>query len=250
VKLVVLAAGYATRLYPLTLDRPKALLPVGGRPMLEHLLDRLGGTPELDGLYLVTNAKFADRFQAWADGYSGPWPVTIVDDGTTDDETRLGAIGDLELVLRREAVDDDVIVVAGDNLFSEPLEEFGRFGLDRAAPVLAVYDVGSLDEIRKYNAIELDAEGRITFFEEKPEQPTSTLTGIALYFYPRAALPLVRRYVEEGNNPDQPGRLVQWLYPQTPVYTWLVPGIWYDIGSRETLEEADRVFSDTLPAQS
>jgi len=250
VKLVVLAAGYATRLYPLTLDRPKALLPVGGKPMLEHVLDRLAGTPELDGLYLVTNAKFAEHFRAWADAYSGPWPATIVDDGTTDDATRLGAIGDLDLVLRREVIDDDVIVVAGDNLFSEPLEDFGRSGLDRAAPVLAVYDVGSLDEIRKYNAIELDGEGRITFFEEKPERPTSTLTGIALYFYPRSALPLVRRYVEEGNNADQPGRLVQWLYPQMPVYTWLVPGIWYDIGSRETLEEADRVFSGTLPAQS
>ena len=94
------------------------------------------------------------------------------------------------------------------------------------------------------------ADGRIVFFEEKPEQPRSTLTGIALYFYPGSTLPLVQRYLAEGNNPDQPGRLVQWLYPQAPVYTWLVPGIWYDIGSRETLEEADRVFSGTLPPQS
>src|SRR5206468_372886 len=96
------------------------------------------------------------------------------------------------------------------------------------APVLAVYDVGDLEQIREYNAIEVDRDGRITFFEEKPADPQSTLTGIALYFYPRLMLSLILQYVAEGNNPDQPGRLVQWLYPRTPVYTWQVPGLWFD----------------------
>lgn len=132
--------------------------------------------------------------------------------------------------------------MAGDNLFSEALDGFGRFCREKNAPVLAVYDVGSLEDIKKYNAITFDGAGRITFFEEKPKQPTSTVTGIALYYYPRTTLPLIRQYITEGNNPDQPGRLVQWLYPHTPVYVWPVPGIWYDIGSKETLEEADRVF--------
>jgi glucose-1-phosphate thymidylyltransferase len=109
--------------------------------------------------------------------------------------------------------------------------------------VLGVYDVGDLDAIRRYNAIELDGDDRLTFFEEKPEQPRSTLTGIALYFYPRRSLGLVGEYLESGNNPDQPGRLVQWLYPRTPVYAWRVPGRWYDIGSAETLAEADAAFS-------
>jgi glucose-1-phosphate thymidylyltransferase len=131
-------------------------------------------------------------------------------------------------------------VIAGDNLFSEPLEGFPP---RRDAPVLGVYDVGDLEAIRKYNAIEIDAEERIVFFEEKPERPRSTLTGIALYFYPAATLPLVGRFLAEGNNPDQPGRLVQWLYPRLPFYTWRVPGRWYDIGSRETLAEADEAFS-------
>jgi glucose-1-phosphate thymidylyltransferase len=243
VKLVVLAAGYATRLYPLTLDRPKALLPVAGRPMLEHVLARLAPIGEVDTVYLVTNAKFARHFREWAAGYdAGGRDVRVVDDGTTSDEDKLGAIGDLELVLRTEAVDDDVVVVAGDNLFSEDLGEFGRYALERRAPVLAVYDVGSLEAIRSYNAIEVDDDGRITFFEEKPANPKSTLTGIALYFYPRDVLPLVHRYVAEGNNADQPGRLVEWLYTRTPVYTWRVPGIWFDIGSEEGLREADRIF--------
>lgn len=247
-KAVVLAAGYATRLYPLTLDRPKALLPVAGRPMVEHVLASLAPIRELDGLYLVTNAKFAAQFREWAAGYE-PLDVTIVDDGTSDEETRLGAIGDLELVIRRERLDDDLIVVAGDNLFTETLEAFARVGLGRQAPVLAVYDVGSLEEIRKYNAIAVDDEGRITFFEEKPERPTSTLTGIALYFYPGSTLPLVRRYLEEGLNPDQPGRLVEWMYRVTPFYTWRLPGRWFDIGSKETLAEADPIFSARRSAQ-
>jgi glucose-1-phosphate thymidylyltransferase len=108
--------------------------------------------------------------------------------------------------------------------------------------------VGDLSRMHEYNQIEVDDEGRIVFFEEKPGNPRSTLTGVALYYYPRSALPQVRQYLDEGNNPDQPGRLVEWLYPRTPVYTWQLPGEWYDIGSAETLQEADRIFSQSRNA--
>jgi glucose-1-phosphate thymidylyltransferase len=245
-KVVILAAGYATRLYPLTLTQPKPLLPVAGKPMIEYVLDNLAPVGGIDRVYVVTNAKFAGHFQKWADAYHAGHPkpdFTIVNDGSTDDSNKLGAIGDLHLVITREKVDDDLIVVAGDNLFSHSLEGFGKLCRERNAPVLAVYDVGNLEQIRKYNAITLDGTGRITFFEEKPNNPASTLTGIALYFYPRGVVPLIRQYIAEGNNPDQPGRLVQWLYPRVPFYTWTVPGIWYDIGSKETLEEANRIFA-------
>jgi glucose-1-phosphate thymidylyltransferase len=241
-KAVILAAGYATRLYPLTLNRPKALLDVAGRPMVEHVLEALAGVDRLDGIYLVTNSKFADAFREWAAGWEGV-DVRIVDDGTVDEESKLGAIGDLDLTIREAGIDDDLIVLAGDNLFSETLAPFGDFARAKGAPVLGVYDVGDLDAIRRYNAIELDQDERLTFFEEKPAEPRSTLTGIALYFYPRDALGLVREYLEAGNNADQPGRLVQWLYPRVPVYAWRVPGRWYDIGSAETLAEADAAFS-------
>lgn len=247
-KALILAAGYATRLYPLTLTRPKPLLPVAGKPMVEYVLDHLAPIPGIDLVYLVTNHKFASQFESWSAGLAPdryPFPCRIIDDGSTDDATKLGAIGDLHLVLERERVDDDLIVVAGDNLFSLPLTGFGEACRRHQAPVLGIYDVGSLDLARKYNRLELDPTGRLLAFEEKPENPTSTLCGIALYFYPRATLPLVRQYVAEGQNPDQPGRLVQWMCRRTPFYTWQVPGLWYDIGSRETLEEANRIFART-----
>jgi len=244
--LIILAAGYATRLYPLTRDRAKPLLPVAGKPMIDHVLDNLLPMGGIDQVFVVTNAKFAGQFQEWADQRlrrEASLDIKVVNDGTTDEHNRLGAIGDIHYVLQQENVQGDLLVVAGDNLFSQALEGFGPFCTGKQSPVLAVYDVGNLEEIKKYNAISTDAAGRITYFEEKPAQPRSTLTGIALYYYPASALPLIRRYIEEGNNPDQPGRLVQWLYPQIPFYTWKVPGIWYDIGSKEALEEAHLVFS-------
>jgi glucose-1-phosphate thymidylyltransferase len=245
-KVIILAAGYATRLYPLTLTRAKPLLPVSGKPMIDYVLDNLAPIPGIERVYVVTNAKFANQFQDWADQYRArgtAFDFTIVNDQSTDDTNKLGAIGDLNLVLNSQQLDDDIVVVAGDNLFSEKLGDFGRLCREKKAPVLAVYDVGSLELIKKYNSITLDAEGRITFFEEKPANPTSTLTGIALYYYPRHTLPLIRQYIAEGNNPDQPGRLVQWMFKKTSFYTWRVPGLWFDIGGKESLDEADRVFS-------
>jgi glucose-1-phosphate thymidylyltransferase len=246
-KLIILAAGYATRLYPLTLNQPKPLLPVAGKPMLEHVIDNLNTIDAIDHAYIVTNTKFVDHFQRWADGYKHPnltFAFTIVNDGSTDDSNKLGAIGDMHLVITKHEIDEDVIVVGGDNLFSDDLREFGDYCLGKNAPVTGVYDVGDLEAIKKYNAIDIDEEGRILFFEEKPAQPSSTLTGIALYYYPQSTLPLIHQYIAEGNNPDQPGRLVQWLYPRVPFYTWRVPGLWFDVGSIETLEEANRVFGE------
>jgi len=245
-KLLILAAGYATRLYPLTLTQPKPLLPVAGKPMIEHVLDNLAPIKAIDQVLVVTNAKFAGHFQKWADAYrasKSQIDFKIINDGSTDDATKLGAIGDIRLVLKQQKIDDDLMVVAGDNLFSQSIEDFGKYCQAANNPVLAVYDVGNLEEIKKYNSISLAADGRITFFEEKPKAPTSTLTGIALYYYPKATLPMIDRYVAEGNNPDQPGRLIQWLYTRLPVYTWRVPGLWYDIGSKENLEEANRIFA-------
>ena len=147
-KAIVLAAGYATRLYPLTLSTPKPLLPVAGKPMIEHVLERLAPLSGLDRIYVVTNAKFAGHFQRWNTGASASrFPISVINDGTTDDANKLGAIGDIQFVLTQQSVDDDVIVVAGDNLFSDSLAGFGEFCRRQNAPVLALYDVGDLQNL-------------------------------------------------------------------------------------------------------
>lgn len=242
---LILAAGYATRLYPLTLTKAKPLLEVAGKPMLEWVIDNLAPVPDIDTIFIVTNNKFANDFQAWADGYRQRNPkrqFKIINDGSTDDSDKLGAIGDINLVLERESLGNrDLIVVAGDNLFSEPLTEFAAHARGSEA-TLATYDVGDLEAIKKYSAITTDAEGVITSFEEKPAEPKSTLTGIALYYFARATVPLFKTYIEEGNNPDQPGRFIQWLYTRKAVKTFQIKGTWFDIGSKETLEQANEIF--------
>jgi len=242
---LILAAGYATRLYPLTLTKAKPLLPVAGKPMIEWVMDNLGPVPDIDTTYVVTNNKFAKHFETWAQQYEQRNPsraLRIVNDKSTDDSDKLGAIGDINLVLQREKIaNQDLMVIAGDNLFSEPLTEFVAHARGSEA-TLATYDVGDLEAIKKYSAITLDDEGVITSFEEKPTQPKSTLTGIALYYFSRETVPFFTKYIEEGNNPDQPGRFIQWLYTRKRVKTYQIKGTWFDIGSKETLEEANELF--------
>lgn len=242
---LILAAGYATRLYPLTLTKAKPLLEVAGKPMIEWVMDNLSPVSGIETVYVVTNNKFAKDFEAWAKSYeqrNSSRTLKIINDNSTSDADKLGAIGDINLVLGRENLaTNDLIVVAGDNLFSEPLTDFVAHTRGSDA-TLATYDVGDLEAIKKYSAITLDHEGVITSFEEKPKEPKSTLTGIALYYFSRATLPLFETYITEGNNPDQPGRFIQWLYTRKRVQTQQIKGTWFDIGSKETLEQANELF--------
>jgi glucose-1-phosphate thymidylyltransferase len=243
---LILAAGYATRLYPLTEKKAKPLLEVAGKPMVQWVLDNLAPISDLGTIYIVTNDKFAKDFQEWIAGYARTQPklkLKIVNDGSRSDADKLGAIGDIRFVIAREELaNEPLLVVGGDNLFSEPLADFAAQARGSAA-TLATYDVGDLEVIKKYSTIKTDAEGIITHFEEKPEKPESTLTGIALYYFSAETLELFTTYIAAGNNPDQPGRFIQWLYSRCPVRTYQIKGTWYDIGSKETLEEANKIFA-------
>ncbi len=237
---LILAAGYATRLYPLTLNKAKPLLEIAGKPMIEWLFDHLRSVPQLETIFIVTNDKFASDFQQWADVYEkrhSQLEIKIINDGSKSDDDKLGAIGDINLVLTREELGQgDLLVVAGDNLFIEP------FARTKEATV-AIYDVGSLETIKKYGCVTIDKNGVITQFEEKPKDPKSTLAAVALYYYSSGVLPLFTTYLAAGNNPDQPGRFLQWLYTRKPVHTFQITGQWLDIGSKETLEEANNIFA-------
>ena len=200
-KALVLAAGYATRLYPLTLDQPKALLEVGGRPMLDYVLERLQAMG-VDETIVVTNAKFTPHFEEWAAGKDG---VTVVNDGTTSNDDRLGAIGDIGFVLEQLGVDDDLVVVAGDNLFGEDVSGFAAYGREVDAPVLAVHDVGDLSRMHEYNQIEVDDEGRIVFFEEKPAEPAEHAHRRRALLLPAPRAPAGAAVPGRGQQPGSAG---------------------------------------------
>lgn len=229
-KALVLAAGYATRLRPLTDTIPKPLLPVGGKPMVDWILDGLAET-SADEVHLVTNGRFAADFERWAAGKD----VQVHNDGTTSNDDRLGAIGDIAFV----GLDDDLLVIASDNLFDYSLAEYEQYWRAKGGSCVAVHDVGDLELAKKYGIVEVDAEDRVTDFLEKPEQPPSTLAATATYLYRRDHAALVPTYLAEGNPPDQPGNLVAWLHKREPVFAYRFTGEWYDIGDRAQLLEAD-----------
>jgi glucose-1-phosphate thymidylyltransferase len=236
VKAIVLAAGYATRLRPVTGDRiAKQLLHIGGRPMMDWVCDKV---EELtDDIHVVTNSRFAAAFERWASGRRG---VTVHDDGTTSNEDRLGAIGDIAFVLERTSTDDDLLVIAGDNLFDFSLGDFAGFWRAKGiASALAVYDCGDVELATHYGVVEVGEDDRVVGFEEKPSEPRSTLVAPATYLYHREHVPLVSRYLAEGEAPDQPGRLIAWLHGREPVYGYRFTGPWFDIGNPDQLLEAD-----------
>jgi len=243
---LILAAGYATRLYPLTLNKAKPLLVVGGKPIIEWLMDNLGGIPNLETIYVVTNDKFVTGFREWSETYQKRHPefkFKIVNDGSTSDDDKLGAIGDINFVVTHENLSESsLLIAAGDNLFTDSLADFVAYARGTEITV-AVYDVGDTEAIKKYGNVVVDAEGVITRFEEKPQKPQGTLAAIALYYYSPLILSLLTTYLAAGNNADQPGRFVQWLYTRKPIKTFQIKGKWLDIGSKETFENADKILA-------
>jgi glucose-1-phosphate thymidylyltransferase len=240
-KAIILAAGYATRLYPLTQSVAKPLLPVGGRPMLDYLLERIREA-DVDEVHVVTNHKFAGAFEEWA----RPRDVIVHDDGTTSEDDRLGAIGDIAFVVDRADLNaDDLLVVAGDNLFDYSVADFVTWWQAKGdASAVVLYDVGDLELVKKYSSVVVDGDDRLTSFTEKPDDPTSTLIATAAYIYHRSHVALLHAYLADGNEPDQPGRFLGWLVPRAPVYGYTARGDWRDIGDAAQLLEADNMLRE------
>jgi glucose-1-phosphate thymidylyltransferase len=238
VKCVILAAGYATRLRPLTDDVPKHLLPVGERPMLDWVLDSIRELDDVDEIHLVTNSRFAGAFESWA-AKNG---VAVYDDGTTSNEDRLGAVGDLRLAIEEARLaDDELVVLAGDNLFDFSLLQFVEWWRAKPQPASAVplHDVGDLELAKNYGIAETDTDDRIVRFAEKPAEPRSTLASTLIYLLPPEHVRLVATYLDDGQSPDNAGSFLGWLAEREPVYGYRFEGTWYDIGDRTQLLEAD-----------
>lgn len=240
-KALILCAGYATRLYPLTQNQPKHLLPIGGKPMLNHLVERICEVKEIDEIYLVTNNKFYNHFKEWIPTLGIDKKIEVFNDGTLNEDTRLGAIGDMKFVIDNAKINDDLMVVAGDNLFNLNLIEFVDYFKQKGI-VIGVYDVKDKELMKKYGEVQLDQNDKVISFREKPQDPKTTFAAICLYLFPKSKLNLIEQYLKEGNNPDQPGRYIQWLYQHENVYGYVFDEQWYDIGDLNQYKEADKLF--------
>jgi glucose-1-phosphate thymidylyltransferase len=247
---IVLAAGYATRLRPLTENFPKPLLPVGGRPMIDWIVDRIQEVDDLEGIHVVTNARYAPDFARWAEGRG----IDVHDDGTTSNEDRLGAVGDLRLTIEEGRLQgDDLLVIAGDNLFDYSLADYVDWWRGKGdASAVAIRQIADRELLTQYGVLTLDEDDRITSLVEKPEDPQGDLAATATYVLHHAHAARVQEYLEEGNSPDQPGRFIEWLVPRVPVHGYAFEGVWMDIGDRAQLLEADNLLRERhgLPTRS
>lgn len=241
-KALILAAGYATRLYPLTRDFPKPLLEVGGRTLLDHLVSQIEILAGMEGICLVTNHRFLPHFTAWHEGYAGPMPIRLLDDGTRSNEDRLGAIGDLQFALAQLGEDDDLLVTAADNLLQFSLAAFVDAFRVRPAPHICVHPVRDPERLRRTGVAVLAADNRVLEFVEKPSAPKSNLAVPPVYVFPAATLPRCGEYLSGGGSPEAPGCFIEWLYRREPVYAYRIQGTILDIGTVASLEAARKTL--------
>lgn len=234
-KAIILAAGYATRLYPLTENFPKPLLPVGGKPILDWLIDDLKDS--IDEFIVVTNHKFADIFRDWAGKRSaeGAGSIRIIDDGTMTNDTRLGAVRDIKLAA--EGIDGDVLVMAGDNVLTFSLVPFLHYAMDKKTSCVMCHEEESIQALRKTAVITVDEDDLITSYEEKPLEPLGHLAVPPFYFYRADDIRRIPEALESGCSADAPGSFAAWLSRQTPMHAWKMTGKRHDIGDMKSYEE-------------
>lgn len=243
---ILLAAGYATRLYPLTKNKPKSLLPLGSRLIIDYIMDSVDKISGLSKVVLITNDLFTRQFEEWAASLDrvGKAPIVVLNDGTTDDTNKRGAIGDIKFTIDTLGIDDDVCILAGDNIFTYSIENMQAFFEEKKAPTLIAINVPELHQRQKLAVAVLDDDCRVVDMEEKPQEPKSEWGIYATYFYGREILPLIDTYLEEGNSPDAPGNFPSWLYKRMPVYAFKGDGECIDIGTLENYEKTCKEYED------
>lgn len=242
-KAIILAAGYATRLYPLTLNKPKALLPIAGKPILNYITDEIAEIDEIDDLIIISNTKFYNNFEKWKTDYKSRLNITVLDDGTTDDSNKLGAIGDIFYAVKTLNIDDDILVMAGDNIFTFKLKDYYNQFKKINKDIILVKQIDSVNDLKRMANVILDESNRVMDMVEKPQNPLSNIAAFASYIYKRETVPMIGRYLEEGNNPDAPGFFPSWLHKQKDVFAYKFTGECYDIGTPESYDEVNKIFS-------
>jgi glucose-1-phosphate thymidylyltransferase len=227
-------------MYPLTENQPKALLPLKGKPVIDYIVEQINRIPAVDAIYCVTNHKFYTHFAAWAKTAPTTLPVEVLNDGTTNNDNRLGAVGDIHFTISQKAIDEDIFVICGDNYFTYDLREQYDFFVAKNADTLAAKEIDDIEQLKAFAVAKLDPQGKVLALVEKPAVPESNLAVFGSYFYKRDTLPLFERYLQEGNNKDAPGYFPQWLHKRKDVYAYVMDGHCYDIGTIAMYEEMNR----------
>ncbi len=243
-KAIILAAGYATRLYPLTINTPKALLPIGKKPIIDYIVEQIDTIAEVDELYVVTNSRFAKHFTQWAEASQSRLPITVLDDGTTDDSNKRGAIGDISFVIEEMQVDDDLMIIAGDNFFTYSLQDYVDFFRQKDRDCVCVKVWEDESTLSQFGIALLDEKGMVLDIEEKPAKPKSNTAVFAAYLYKKETVPMFKEYLDAGNKPDAPGNFPAWLYKQKEVYAYTFEGECYDIGTPESYHEVCELYDN------
>lgn len=238
-KVLILAAGYGTRLKEIAENTPKPLLDINGKPLLDYTLKTIADLEDLKEVMVVTNDKFENHFCEWAKKADFSTDIRVINDGTKTPEDRLGSIGDIDFALKQNSVDDDLLVIGGDNLFDFNIQQYMDFSSKKTSNVtIGLYDVGDLEQARLFGIVGLNEQGKIESFEEKPREPKSTLAAMCFYYLPQSTLSLVSQYLEEVKKSDTAGDYIRWLVEKNDVYGFKFTGKWYDIGSVESYKEA------------
>ena len=243
-KAIVLAAGYATRLYPLTENQPKALLPVSGKPIMDYIVDQIEKVKEIDSVIIISNKKFYSNFLQWSKMRKTRLKITILDDQTTDDVNKLGAVGDINFAIDKSSIDDDILVMAGDNIFTFELKDFVDYYKEKNKDIILTKRIDDVDELKRMGNAVVDETGKVISMVEKPENPTSNLAVFAVYLYKKETIPMIKQYLAEGENPDAPGFFPSWLHKKKDVYAFEIDGDCYDIGTPEAYDEVNRIFEN------
>ncbi len=241
-KTIILAAGYATRLWPLTLNVPKPLLPIGKRPMIEHILASIDGIKGINDVYIVTNTKFVSNFKDWKKSYISKNRISVIDDRMKTLEERRGSIGDIIFSIDKKRIEADTLVIAGDNIFDFDLTDFIKTAKKNSPnATIGLFDIGDIKFVKEYGIVVLDKACRITSFEEKPKHSQSTLAAMCLYYFPKQKLKLLKKYESDGNPLDLAGSFIKWLSRKEPVYGYTFTGQWFDIGDKKSLKRAQKL---------
>ncbi|MCI9234316.1 MAG: nucleotidyltransferase family protein [Bacilli bacterium] len=244
-KCILLCAGYATRLFPLTENYPKALLEIEeGKPLLNYTVEEINRLKEIEEIYLITNDRFYKIFKEWSESLNNEKPITIINDHTLSNDDRLGAIGDIQYTINSKNISDDVLIISGDNLFEFNLREALDFYYEKKAPVVGGQYENDEDLLTRLGVIEADENGKIVGFEEKPPHPKGNIKSLGIYIYPKHIVSVLKQYLEEGNKPDAPGYFLSYLYQKEPVYVFSFKGNWFDVGTHEALAEVRELYKN------